>query len=447
MLGLPWLPPSLPWWALGAPFKGVTGGAPAGGLSKILLFSRFRAVPRAVASLISLDTERRVYGEARHLGRKYDYHARRRGGRDEESAPQAGLEALPAPSFNWQSRQREPGEREFDHSLLSLFVPAPRLGEIGDPQRLAGFERGNLRRSDALESTATALRAVLAEGRGGNVRVGDGGRTGHAWRALIRIERGNETTWPLFQSALEGWADQTKNQGAEAVVRAWLREALTIGSLVSPPITIAPADLDELAELALVGPGVVLHRAARRVFGGACDASIRIRRSVDIALGALRTYLDEPEFHLTLASSGRTTPNHPNDVRRAIWHGNLEGALDEYFAVHAGLGTQTIDPGRERKALDALEQALAIRVSSVRVQSLDSPEGFSLRCHAAMPFGLSPDKDERRDDAETRPDALRHAFNSPFRPFVLRRRRSGRRGSTSTSTATGLFIGTCPLRQ
>jgi hypothetical protein len=428
MLGLPWLPPSLPWWPLGVPFKDAVDVAPAGGLSKILLFSRFRAVPRAVTSLISFESERRIYAEARGRGRKYDYHGRRRGGHDEESALEAGLEALPAPSFNW--RQRETSEREFDHPLLSLFVPAPRLGEIGDPQHIPGFAGGGLRRSDALESVSMELRNALAKRSGGNVLVGEGGRTGNAWRALIRLERTNDATWPVFRDALERWANQTKNNGAKSVVGAWLREAKSIGPLLSVPLAIAPGDLEELAELALVGPGVVLHRAARRVFLGACDAGLRMQRCVDIALGPLRTYLDEPEFHLTLAVRDRVTPNHPDNVRRALWHGNLEGALDEYFAVHAGLGALSIDSGRERKALDALEQALAIRVSSIRVQNLESSESFGLRCHTAMPFGLTPDKDERRnaDGAETRPDSLRHAFNSPFRPFVLATTSIGQEG-------------------
>ena len=423
MLGLPWLPPTLPWWPSESPFKEAIETAPSGGLSKVLLFSRFRAVPRAVASLISFEAERRVYSSARRHGPGYDYHARRRGGRDEESAPDEGLEPLPAPSFGWQSR-------DLDHALLSLFVPAPYLGGIGDPQRLAGFEQGRLRRSDALEEVATTLRTVLAERTGAGVRVSDGNRTGHAWRALVRLERANATTWPAFRTALEGWADKSKNQGAKAVVRAWLREAQSINPLLSTPLTITSGDLEELAELALVGPGVVLHRAARRVFGGACDATLRIRRSVDIALGALRTYLDEPEFHLTLALTDRGAPNHPKSVRRAVWNGNLEAVLDEYFAVHAGLGAHGIDSGREAKALNALEQALAIRVSSVRAQSLESATPFRLRCHAAMPFGLTPDKDERRDEdgAETRPDALRQAFNSPFRPFVLATTSIGQEG-------------------
>ncbi|WFU25125.1 hypothetical protein QA649_02425 [Bradyrhizobium sp. CB1717] len=430
MLGLPWLPPSLPWWPLGAPFKDAVEAAPSGGLSKILLFSRFRAVPRAVASLVSFDSERRVYAEARSRGRSYDYQARRRGGGEEEVALEPGLEALPAPSFTW--RRRETGEREFDHLLLSLFVPAPRLGEIGDPQRIVGFARGNLRRSEALDSIERKLSALLAERSGGNVRVIEGGRTGQAWRALLRLERANGVTWPDFRDALKDWSDKTKNQGAKAVVRAWLREAQDIGSLVSSPLTITQGDLEELAELALVGPGVVLHRAAERVFGSACDGNLRMRRSVEIALGSLRSYLDEPEFHLTLARGDRSKPNHPEGVRRAIWHGNLEAALDEYFAVQAGLGKLAIniDPGREGKALDALEQALAIRVSSIRVQNLETSEAFGLRCHSAMPFGLTPDQDEQRDESgtETRPDALRHAFNSPFRPFVLATTSIGQEG-------------------
>jgi len=430
LLSLPWLPPSLPWWQLGAPFKEAVDAAPAGGLSKVLLFSRFRAVPRAVAALISYESERRIYAAAGPRGRNYDYYARRRGGDDEEFAAEPGLEALPSPSFNWQSRQRETGERDLDHPLLALFIPAPHLGEIGDPQRIPGFARGDLRRSAALAAITARLHALLAAQSGGNIRVRDGSRTGQAWRALVRIERGNDATWPLLRSELDGWADRTKNQGGRAVVRAWLREAQTVGSLVPDPITITTGDIDELAELALVGPGVVLHRAARRVFGADCNAKARMQRSMEIALGALRTYLDEPEFHLTLSVRERTTPNHPGDVRRAIWHGNLEAALDEYFAVHAGLGTQIIDPGREQKALDALEQALAIRVSSVRAQSLDGAGAFSLRCHVAMPFGLTLDKDERSegDGSQTRPDVLRQAFNSPFRPFLLATTSIGQEG-------------------
>lgn len=427
MLGLPWLPPSLPWWPLAGVFKDAASDRQAaGGASKTLLFSRFRAVPRAVASLVSFESERRVYGDPVR-GRSYDYRSRGRGGREDGERPEAGLSALPAPSFTWQARLRESGERELDHRLLSLFVPAPTLSRLGDPQDIPGFSEGRLRRSEALEFVTKRLRdALLANG----VVISNEGRQGQAWRALLRLERAAAETWAPFTGALAGWATKSGSQGAKAVARAWLEEAQAAGSPLLGAPTITESDLAELAPLALYGPGVVLYRAVGRVFGPHVDAGVRLRRCADIALDALRPYLDEPEFHLSLSHSGRGVPNHPAAVRDAMWHGNFESVLDEYFAVHAGLGVADIAAGREAKALNALEQALSVRVSTIRVQSLESPDSFSLRCHTAMPFGLTVDKDESRgpDGAQARPDALRHAFNSPFRPYLLATTSIGQEG-------------------
>ena len=52
-LAVPWLAPSMPWWPLGGRWAGTP-------LEKVLLFSRFRAVPRAVAGLMSYDLERHL---------------------------------------------------------------------------------------------------------------------------------------------------------------------------------------------------------------------------------------------------------------------------------------------------------------------------------------------------------------------------------------------------
>ena len=61
-LAVPWLPPSMPWWPLGGRWAGPSPG-------KALLFSRFRAAPRALAGLLS-------YGVERHLLRKSDLQFR-----------------------------------------------------------------------------------------------------------------------------------------------------------------------------------------------------------------------------------------------------------------------------------------------------------------------------------------------------------------------------------
>jgi hypothetical protein len=424
LLGLPWLPPTMPWWPLGSPFQEAVNSAPATGLSKLLLFSRFRAVPKAVASLISYESERMVFGEGNRQGRHYDYLGRRRSGRDEDFIPEEGLDPLPAKSFTWH------GQRDLDHPLLSLFIPSPTLGEIGDPQRIPGFKSGGLRRGDALEFVVEKLRAWINDRPDSRIQIRTGARTGQVWRALVRLERINSESWSRFSDALKSWKEKSKIQGAKAVAEAWLEESKTFGGLVTEPLIVTSADLEELAELALAGPGVVLLRAAQRVFGASCDGAVRMRRTMEIALGALPIYLDEPEFHLTLTSRVRTTPNHPDEIRKAVWNGNFEAVLDEYFAVQAGLGARFIDSKREGKALDALEQALGIRVSTIHTQGLEGAPPFGMRCHVAMPFGLTPDKEERRreDGPEARPDALRMAFNSPFRPFVLATTSIGQEG-------------------
>ncbi len=424
MLGLPWLPPSIPWWPLGAPFSEAQGAANDVGLSKILLFSRFRAVPRAVASLISFEAERHIYGDPRR-GRRYDYRARRRGGREEAFAPGEGLEALPSPSFSWQARQSEARGQELDHTLLSLFVPLSILAREGNPQTLNGFATRGLSKGNSLDQVTERLRAIF-------VRMGatiiDGRRTGEGWRALVALERSSQDSGAALLDALTEWADRSANKAAEAVVQAWIREARRPDARPGS-LTITETDLQDIADLALVGPGNVLLRSVGRVFGPASEASDRLLRVMNVSIGALRPYFDEPEFHLTLHLKGETAVNHPVNLRWAVWNGNLESVLDEYLAQHAGLGVRDVDAGREVKALEALEQALGVRVSTVRAQSLDSPEPFSMRCHVGMPFGLTPDKDEQQDGVrETRPDALRKAFNSPFRPFVLATTSIGQEG-------------------
>ena len=65
LLALPWIPPSLPWWELGGRWKKDTGPVPG----KMLVFSRFRAAPPALASLMSFAMETEVARGSRNYER------------------------------------------------------------------------------------------------------------------------------------------------------------------------------------------------------------------------------------------------------------------------------------------------------------------------------------------------------------------------------------------
>lgn len=58
--------------------------------------------------------------------------------------------------------------------------------------------------------------------------------------------------------------------------------------------------------------------------------------------------------------------------------------------------------------------------------SLD--DAFKMRCHAALPFGLSPNEVASEKTKQLRSDFLRAAFNSPFRPYVLATTSIGQEG-------------------
>ena len=95
-LTVPWLPPTAPWWAPRGPWK--TQQPPR----KLLVFSRFRAVPQAIAATLSYDLEARALAKA----------------------------GLP---YTEVSRRRLLSATEKRHPLLGLFHPSPFLVTSTDP--------------------------------------------------------------------------------------------------------------------------------------------------------------------------------------------------------------------------------------------------------------------------------------------------------------------------
>lgn len=412
LLCLPWLPPSRPWWPLG----GVFAQTPPGGCSKALVFSRFRAVPRILSAVLSYEAERAAFGEESTERKPYDYFARTRSGTQrEESIDQAPKRRLklkhqPAASFGLSSKGRHGQNRR----TLLLFLPCPALAGFADPLTLEGIDAGTLTYDHALVIVRARIREELGEETDPATKP-----RGRLWRWVAAIEH-RATSADDLDEALESWAkNAVKTHPGAALTCGELREemARSLADGERPTAT----ELEELAELALLGPGNVLFRAITRVFGVAADLKARLMRLLPISLLSLRTYVDAPEWHLFLRGNAgrRRRGGHAERVRRAVWDGNLEAVLDEYMAVLQGLGTAHPDAAREPGALDDLERALSLRDARVAIHRLSkSDEPMRMRCHAAVPLGLSA---AEVDDATGafRGDTLRIAFNSPFRPMAL----------------------------
>ena len=132
-LAVPWLAPSMPWWPLGGRWVGTP-------LEKVLLFSRFRAVPRAVAGLMSYDLER-------HLLRR----------------PSLRLRFRDVTKRSPLGPQRE---------NLAYFHPSAALARLIDPWRWKATNVKGLARYAAREMKAALTRlGVEIRGRGGRSRT------------------------------------------------------------------------------------------------------------------------------------------------------------------------------------------------------------------------------------------------------------------------------------
>jgi hypothetical protein len=143
-LAVPWLTPPAPWWTLRGAWKSADHHP-----QKLLVFSRFRAVPQAIAAPLSFGLE----------------------------ADLLAGEGLP---YAEAARRRLLSATENRHALLALFHPSPFLIEATEPLAAKSREwpvvRCHVRRQ---------LKEALA-GRG--VAIRDGGPAFPVWRVLARLE-------------------------------------------------------------------------------------------------------------------------------------------------------------------------------------------------------------------------------------------------------------------
>ncbi len=380
-LTLPWLPPTRPWWKLAEPFESARGA------SKALIFSRFRAVPRAVATLLGYEAERSVFGN-----RRYAYFKDRS---DKEKGPRSKRKPRPREAFRFGNSAGH------NRHLLLLFLPLANLAEIGDPLKLNVMVRGRINLKRARDEVRAKLVELLGE---------DKARTSKD--ALVWALQLEKQTDPQL-SALKN-AINTVGKSDDGSVRRAIRKALAVENSAECP---SPKELDELADFALTAPGMVLLRAAGRVFGLPLTTDKLVAKTLEVALGGLQHYLDRAEWHLAWKKF-REKSSHMSAVRGAIWHGNFEAVLDEYLVVSHGFANREGDMDAATKALEELDAVLGMQDVTLDVQWLgENPTSMKLRCHAALAFGLRARATD--DERVLRDDHVRSAFNSPFRPMAL----------------------------
>ena len=367
-LALPWVAPSLEWWPLSGPWR----GAPS---PKLLMFSRFRATPQSVAGLMSLEVESR--------------YAHTQGD-----------------SYNKAWKRRKLQAKVSQGATLALFHPSKFLIETTDPLKGRHATQAQAR-ATIKHQIVTRLKQLGISDKPS--RKADSARRKPVWQVLAAIEKTDCT----FERNLDAWRSLSDDEGVLSTLLERYAE-------VQPLDWISPRELDDLAAMALGGPGIVAGRAWLRHYDCALEPA-GLAALTRFCWHRLRNYFDNPVFWQRLGAGKPTAI-----LQAAVIDGGLESLLDEQF----WLARSRVTP---HALVDDLYDALGATAGWFVFKDLPAgSSGVRVRCHAAVPFGgTESGEDPLAGDQKMKParsHELRQAFNAPFWPHLLATTSVGQEG-------------------
>jgi len=389
---------------------------------KRLIFTEWRLAPDAISAMVSYEMEQRLAADLRGT----------RVRRTRRNNRELGQRHTRFGELGDTLRLGRPGRAASDPTLgmapLILLLPGAKLAVLGDPLSIALAAGGAIERATLL----TTVRKKVVEA----LRSLDGGRSAGRiderwyWAAPLLLEdRAAVDIWlamvdPFLSEGETGQPDLTRVHDA---IQAVLNDPGQLGQ--------RPRDLaDVVARLAVGSPGMCAYRALSRTKEGSVAECELRRSSFHIARG-FQTLFNQGE------ATAAVQLQYPGR-KRAYWNqaldycidGNLQALLDEQLHFEAdGLSLlEGTAVEKLEKAAKAVHASLTLRRASIEVRGLErrrrksgqDMDSVRLRCRHALRFA----EIKEADGTVSRLDAVRAAFNSPFRPFLLASTAVGQEG-------------------
>jgi len=411
MWRLLWVPPSLGYYVLDGPYAAPELAS----VTKRLVFSAWHMVPRAVASLVSYEAERRMMRAPHPRARLTQEDRKKQRGLLRFGTSQGRLTGLP---------------------LLLLVYPCLTFARDCDPRELT---RGSRPTAADVRSQFAARINGLIESLGIVRETGSSTDDRWYWLAPMLLD------FKEFPTAAEAWWSRTELAQTWAGIedgdedKGWpshVQQARqTLDSIRSGEehLGTPPDDLSEVLALAAsAAPATAALRAYARATRSDAALCLPLR---DMAARSGRAFLSLFN-HTEVIEAVRTEFRGEPYWERVLEYahaGGLQAVLDEYtHMLRESLSVAALPAAAAAEKIAAeLIAALTIRAASLRIDEVTAPpyarevtlNAEPMRIRFAMRFG-----DDRSDEEVpvldvalqgTRKDRVRAAFNSPFWPFVL----------------------------
>ena len=395
-----WVPPTLPYWPLDGPFKGMEG------TTKRLLFSAWNVVPDVVSAILSYEAERRM------LGGRLDRY-------DNLEKQQRPLLRLTQSKSGVLSR----------HRLFLLMLPCLPLADEAHPLEAPPGQ-------DRRAWVRARVEKLLSDPRLPDSQDGSVDERWE-WAAPLLLD-------PELRTFLRAWRDgeppassddEPLPQPNPELFRVYVDEMLGVELRA---LGRRPPDLaDLLTDVALGSPAILASRSLKRPANITDDA--RRRLAVGIA-EAFWHLFNRPAVIALLrqlaaySAVGRDEGAYWRVVLRYCQQGNLQAVLDEQWHMLWDQESWSEDASAEETAGKCAQEIVEVvnplraRVHAqfLQVQGGESVQLDELRVRTV--FALRFGRTRTDGDDAISQDAVRAAFNSPFRPFVLASTSIGQEG-------------------
>ena len=360
-----WVPPSHPYYSATDSKNRVGKVFDANkGFSKLLIFSAWEMVPRMTAAMTSYEAERRVFSKLNKLARRTVY--KYINPKESKVLKETSKDLLTYPS-KFLAKEYKPSEHE-----------GQTLSEI-----LASTQKSIQSKIDSLKDRYQ----------------------------LIANPKNNAGNILLLLKALEG--DRHSERPERLVVPARAAEIL--------------------AYMAVASPAVCALRTLRQFGKKAIPDNIRsIAQRLANGITTLFNRRNAQAIIKRIFPKSKNTYYFFN-VLRYCAEGNFQAMLDEYafVCVNADTFIQNMTPqkieGKNEQQVPYLCSSRTVvdtRKSFLRKDQKHSEDQISMRANFAMGYYSS----KQTDETVLRADAIRTAFNMPFRPFVLSTTSIGQEG-------------------